>query len=281
MDNKFIVLSGVASGLLLLGLLYFFMSGDEEPAPVPVEEPDNIVTQPVPVPVPPPVVTTVEPEPEPVAEEPLPGLEPVPLPPEPEPVVLPSLNNSDSFVNTQISEMANADAISRLLANSQIIRKFVVLVDGMSRGDVPDRDLPVMPPQTSLTVNAQGEEFYRLDPASYTRFNLLVNTFAAIDSEQAVARFRLLEPLFETAYAELGYPGRSFDTALQQAISNILDAQVEGGTILLTQPSVNYHFADPRLENLSDLEKLMIRMGPENAGKVQQKVREIADLLED
>jgi hypothetical protein len=196
-------------------------------------------------------------------------------------MVLPGLNNSDPFVNTQISELANADAILRLMTNSQIIRKFVVLVDGMSRGDVPERDLPVIPPQTSLSVDAQGEEFYRLDPASYTRFNMLVNTFAAIDSEQAVARFRLLQPLFDAAYAELGYPGRSFDNALRQAISNVLDAQVVGGTILLTQPSVNYHFADPRLENLSDLEKLLIRMGPENTGKVQQKVRELVDSLED
>jgi hypothetical protein len=90
-----------------------------------------------------------------------------------------------------------------------------------------------------------------------------------------------LQPLFDAAYAELGYPGRSFDNALRQAISNVLDAQVVGGTILLTQPSVNYHFADPRLENLSDLEKLLIRMGPENTGKVQQKVRELVDSLED
>jgi hypothetical protein len=230
MDNKFIVLSGVVCGLLLLVLLYFFMTGGDAPAPAPVEKPANIVTRPVPVPAPPQVVTTVEPEPETVEEVPLPSPEPISLPPEPEPMVLPGLNNSDPFVNTQISELANADAILRLMTNSQIIRKFVVLVDGMSRGDVPERDLPVIPPQTSLSVDAQGEEFYRLDPASYTRFNMLVNTFAAIDSEQAVARFRLLQPLFDAAYAELGYPGRSFDNALRQAISNVLDAQVVGDT---------------------------------------------------
>ena len=72
-----------------------------------------------------------------------------------------------------------------------------------------------------------------------------------------------MAPLFEAAYAELGYPGRTFADALQGAITNILAARIPGGTILLTRPSVNYHFADPALENRSELEKLLIRMGPE------------------
>jgi hypothetical protein len=287
MNNKLILATGAACGLLLLVVLGIFIASDEEPG-TPAEE-ETVTTvrrmevvsvvEPMvePMVAPPPVVEDIAPEPEPLPLEPEVVLQEAP--PLPEPVTLPGLNTSDPFVHEQISDMANADAILRHLAGSQIIRKFVVLIDGMSRGDIPSRDLPVIPPQATLTVSEQGEEFYRLDPASYTRFNLLVNTLVSIDSRQAVERFRLMVPLFETAYAELGYPGRTFTMALQGAFDNILAARVPEREILLTRPSVNYRFADPGLESLSDLEKLLIRMGPENTAKLQQKARQFRVLL--
>jgi hypothetical protein len=212
----------------------------------------------------------IEPEPIMVIEEP---------PPEPDP--LPGLNDSDRFVQAELGELDNANAVLRQLASAQTIRKFVVLVDGMSRGDIPDRDLPVTALQTEMTVNEQGENLFLLDPVSYNRFNLLVNTFAAIDSATIAEKLDEWDPLFESAYAELGYPDRTFDMALNQAIRNVLQARVPAGDILLTRPSVHYHFADPALESLTDLEKLLIRMGPENAATVQRKVRDISNRLAD
>jgi hypothetical protein len=41
------------------------------------------------------------------------------------------------------------------------------------------------------------------------------------------------------------------------------------------QPTVYYKFADPNLEALSAGQKLLIRMGPENAGAIKSKLREI------
>lgn len=280
-----ILITSAACGLLLLVLVGIFIAGDEEPGTPAEDETVTTVSRMEVVPVaepvvaPPPVVEDIAPEPEAEPQQPEIVLQEAPSPPEPEPVVLPGLNASDPFVHSQVSDMANADAILRHLAGSQIIRKFVVLIDGMSRGDIPSRDLPVIPPQTTLSVSEQGEEFYRLDPASYTRFNLLVDTLVSIDNEQAVERFQLMAPLFETAYAELGNPGRTFAMALQDAFDNVLAARVPEREILLTRPSVNYHFADPGLENLSDLEKLLIRMGPDNAAKIQRKAREIRVLL--
>jgi hypothetical protein len=279
MNNKTVVILGVIAGLLLFVATILFLGGDDEPAPVLRETlPVSAVRPPAPVPVevPEPVVTpfveepAIEPEPVMVIEEP---------PPEPDP--LPGLNDSDRFVQAELGELDNANAVLRQLASAQIIRKFVVLVDGMSRGDIPDRDLPVTALQTEMTVNEQGENLFLLDPVSYNRFNLLVNTFAAIDSATIAEKLDEWDPLFESAYAELGYPDRTFDMALNQAIRNVLQARVPAGDILLTRPSVHYHFADPALESLTDLEKLLIRMGPENAATVQRKVRDISNRLAD
>jgi hypothetical protein len=278
MNNKTVVILGVFVGLLLFVATILFLGGEEEPAPVQESLPVSEVRPPAPVPVelPPTVVT-------PVVEEPvvLPEPEPVVVIEEPlsEPDPLPGLNDSDRFVQAELGELDNANAVLRQLAGAQIIRKFVVLVDGISRGDVPDRDLPVTALQTEMTVNEQGENSFRLDPVSYNRFNLLVNTFAAIDSSTIVEKLEEWDPLFEAAWAELGYPDRTFDMALNQAIRNVLQARIVTNEILLTRPSVHYHFADPALENLSDLEKLLIRMGPENASTVQRKVRDISNRL--
>ena len=279
MNNKTVVILGVIAGLLLFVATILFLGGDDEPAPVLRETlPVSAVRPPAPVPVevPEPVVTpfveepAIEPKPVMVIEEP---------PPEPDP--LPGLNDSDRFVQAELGELDSANAVLRQLASAQIIRKFVVLVDGMSRGDIPDRDLPVTALQTEMTVNEQGENLFLLDPVSYNRFNLLVNTFAAIDSATIAEKLDEWDPLFESAYAELGYPDRTFDMALNQAIRNVLQARVPAGDILLTRPSVHYHFADPALESLTDLEKLLIRMGPENAATVQRKVRDISNRLAD
>jgi hypothetical protein len=45
------------------------------------------------------------------------------------------------------------------------------------------------------------------------------------------------------------------------------------GPIKLTQPSVYYQFADPSLEELSSGQKLMIRLGSQNAAIVKEKLR--------
>lgn len=291
MTSKTLLLTSFACCVVLIALVAFFLAGDDEPAPAPANHIVTTTVRPAPVVAPaprPPAPAVVETE-EPVAEpDPEPAPEPTPavVAEEPAPAVpreppLPDLNDSDAFVQAQIGAMNNADAIRKQLTGTQIIRKFVVLVDGMSRGDIPARDLPVTKPAQDLAANELSEELYVLDPASFDRFNMLVNTLTAIDGKQAAALYRRMSPLFENAFAELGYPGRTFAGTLQQAIDNVLAARQPSGEILLKRPSVNYRFADPQLENRTELEKLLIRMGPDNAAKIQAKAREIRALLAD
>jgi len=70
--------------------------------------------------------------PEPVAEEPV----------ETEIVQLPSLNNSDGFVFEGLRAMQSGAALVRLLADDQIVRKFVVFVENVSRAEFPQTGLP-------------------------------------------------------------------------------------------------------------------------------------------
>ena len=47
----------------------------------------------------------------------------------------------------------------------------------------------------------------------------------------------------------------------------------------LVQPSVSFKYADPKLESLSSGQKLLIRMGPTNAGAIKAKLREVRAAL--
>ena len=51
------------------------------------------------------------------------------------------------------------------------------------------------------------------------------------------------------------------------------------GDVELTPAGVGYAFADERLEQLTPAQKQLLRMGPENVKKVQDKLREIAGHL--
>jgi len=47
------------------------------------------------------------------------------------------------------------------------------------------------------------------------------------------------------------------------------------GEIRLVAPSAMYKFADPELESLRPIQKLLIRMGPENQLKVQAALEKV------
>jgi hypothetical protein len=106
-----------------------------------------------------------------------------------------------------------------------------------------------------------------------------VDTFTSLDTDAAYALYRLLSPLFQQAYAEIGFRDRSFDDTLRSAISNVLRAEEIEGPFQLVKPSVMYLYADASIENLQEVHKLLIRMGPENTAKIKAKLQDFSERL--
>ena len=50
--------------------------------------------------------------------------------------------------------------------------------------------------------------------------------------------------------------------------------------VRLIRPEANYEFADPELEALPAGQKILIRMGPGNAGRVRATLEEIRSALQ-
>jgi hypothetical protein len=64
-----------------------------------------------------------------------------------------------------------------------------------------------------------------------------------------------------------------------EAIDDLLAAPEIPGAIKLVRPKVLYLFADPALEELSAGQKIMIRMGVENAVRIKARLREFRQEL--
>ncbi len=138
--------------------------------------------------------------------------------PEPEPdagpaLQLPSLSNSDSFVLNQIRTLQNGAALVELLSDEQLVRSFVVLVDNVSRNSFPQTALPYRGMSEEMPVRNLDDNLFVMEQAAHGRFDDIIDTFVAVDAGATMALYRALSPLFQRAYAELGYGDASFDTA--------------------------------------------------------------------
>ena len=263
--------------LLLVGAVVWFAT---------MREPEPVVSQPVAVPAPP-APTVLEPEPplpDPEPEEPaLPFVEAVSTEPEPqlEPVepafVLPRLDNSDQLIKDGVASLSKHDRISDWLHRGELVRRFVVTVDNVSRGLVPRDQIAMLGPDEPFPVQPAGEEgVYLLDVRGYARYDLLTDVFTSVDARRAAEFFDLVRPLLQGAYTELGYGSAPFEEVVFRAIGWLLETPALTGPIRLTRPVVMYEFEDPKLERLSAVQKQMVRMGPRNTRAIQAKISAFA-----
>ena len=194
-------------------------------------------------------------------------------------VDLPRLNDSDSFVAEKISELSSGTSLLSYLVDEQLVRRAVVLVENISRGQYPQTALPYKPIVEEMQVSSDDGLLFTIEGASYTRFDAAVAAFVALDTEQTVGLYRLLSPLLQQAYAEIGFRDAEFEQALIKAIDAVLSAPEIEGPFQLVKPSVMYLYADTRLEELANMNKQLIRLGPENSARLKAKLREFKQAL--
>ncbi|TMP27013.1 DUF3014 domain-containing protein [Pseudoalteromonas rubra] len=231
------------------------------------------------------VVNTARPEPQPQVEEavePAPIVEPEPIP-EPEPLPqrepeqpvatpLPSLDDSDVALSEQISNYLNDTAMD-LVVTEDMIRRSVVFVDNLAQGKVAKKHFPVSKPTDSFMVIE--DDIIITDPNSFERYTPYVNMLNAISTAQLVRTYNKFRPLIGEAYEEIGYDGGEFDLTLQEAIGELLETPIPETSLPLLQESVTYKYAYAEWEQLSDAQKLFLRMGPENMKKMKKRLQDL------
>jgi len=194
-------------------------------------------------------------------------------------IELPTLTDSDPFVFETLQTLQNGMALVNALAEDQIVRKFVVFVENISRGEFPQTGLPYKGLGQEMPVSEIDDNLFVMDQVAHSRFDQVVSTFVETDTDSAVIIYHMLSPLFQQAYAEIGFRNVSFDETLRAAINNVLRTTNMEGPYQLVKPSVMYLYADSSVENLAEVHKQLLRIGPDNTSALKAKLREFLTKL--
>ena len=192
-----------------------------------------------------------------------------------------ALGDSDVFFREQLNAVLGNAFFASWAQKSESVRKATLVLDNLAQGQVSNMLATsfVLGKRFSATF-IEDETFgktqrsiYRLDPAGYRRYDSVVEVITKSDVEGLVQAYVALQPLFKTAYKELGYPAGSMDAVVLDALRKVRAAPVIKQDIQLVRPGVMYKFRDSKLEALSSLEKQLLRMGPANTLLLQEKAR--------
>lgn len=194
-------------------------------------------------------------------------------------VPLPPLDDSDSYFLLALIDAFGPD-IEGVLVNEALIDKFVATVDNLTRSHVAEKIRPAGRLSESFAVDATDKEgqFY-LSRDNYERYDLLVNLLATARLDDIAATYRRFYPLFQESYLRLGYPDGYFNDRVVEVIDHLLLTPEPNEPVRLVRPHVLYEFADADLEALSSGQKLLLRMGSENAARIKQLLQGLRVLI--
>lgn len=250
-ESKKVIVAG-ASFIILVAiilLVYFVFIRDSGP---PVSETPEPVLQ-----------EEAEPVPEEVADEPS---------EEPETIDI-DLDESDDIIHGLIKELSAHPEFAKWILSRDMIRKFVAAVDNIANGHSPRGQIDFFKPQEKFSAQEKQAGFI-LDPASYQRYDVVADVFSSLDTPGCVRLFSQLKPALQEAYSDLGYPEADFRGTLIQAMDELLEVPIVEQDIVLEEKLRSFELTDPKLENMSQAQKHLFRMGPSNIRKIQAKLRQ-------
>ena len=232
----------------------------------------------------------------PLVFAPTPALQAEPPAPLPEPRIEYPLDASPAAaphtgqaLRRALADLLGGDAVLSFLQLDEFPRRLVATVDNLARPHAPAQVWPVDPIPDHFTVEESGDAPV-IAPDNANRYTPFVLVAEAVDARRAVDLYLRLYPLLQTAYEELGFPGRYFNDRLMSVIDLLLSTpetevplklrltEVKG-PIASLRPWVRYEFADPALESLSSGQKILLRVGPVNERRLKEKLAQIRSEL--
>jgi len=261
---------GILFAGILATLVFILMTGDYgeptlpeelvmvqppvEPAPTPIEAEAPAA------PIAAPVVTEVQPK----------------IPPAP--VV--SEETGDQYARESIDAVNGGKALAQFVAGDYVVERAVAIIDALRRGEVPYKLLPVGKPSTTFPISDNGLRV-TLDTAGFSRYDGFAQWVGGLDTPALISLLNDYELIATQALTRMGVTDFDIRSAVLAATTQILSTPQVAVDAELMRREANWVYMDPELEALSSLQKQVLRMGPENAGIVQQKARDIRGALLD
>jgi hypothetical protein len=187
-------------------------------------------------------------------------------------------DGSDKVVQSELESLFGS-TLHAWLFPERIIKRIVATVDSLDGDPMPLRLRPLRYVEGQLLVDAAQDGSLTLSPDNAKRYAPYVETLSRVDAKRVANFYFRYQVSFQKAHEELGYHGQSFNDRLLKTIDHLLAAPEIAPPIRLVRPHVLYEFDDSKLEQLSSGQKIMVRMGSQNAAAVKAKLREIRAAL--
>lgn len=175
----------------------------------------------------------------------------------------------EAAVNKELAKNWPLAQLRKYFNLQEQARRLVITVDNLPREHVPSQLRVTRGVPELLRVKKEGETI-TLDPSNYERYDRIIGYVEKMDARKIGRLYAKFYPLLQRTYKETGFPEERFHDRVLAALDDMMDAPRPTGPIRLVQPKVLYRFEDDHLENLSAGQKIMIRVGPDNAARLRK-----------
>lgn len=189
----------------------------------------------------------------------------------------PGLNESDAWLAEKYKE--TNPFWDQALQGEHLIRKAVTATDLIHRGENPGGQLSHLRPKGSFLVERRAGKVY-VSPKNYERYTPAVKALETLGAEKLTLTYEFLLPLFREAYDELGNENTQWEQRALETMDQLISMEISETEVELLDAGGVYIFADESYEDLPPAQKILIRMGPENARRVQARLLYFRNMLQ-
>jgi hypothetical protein len=202
---------------------------------------------------------------------------------------LPPVDQSDAFLDGLLRELVGRKGVASFLNLDGFARRLVATVNNLDSDDASTALWPVR--ETPGRFETEGRDDRRVISArNAARYAPFVSFVEAVDAKKAVATYVSIYPLLQRAYEDLGAPTPYFNDRVVAVIDDLLATPDVAEPVRVKHIDVDgaspppggarlYIYDDPSLERRTAGQKILMRVGPDNARRLEAKLREIRALL--
>jgi hypothetical protein len=236
---------------------------------------------------PPPAAVVAPPPPPPPAPAPPPDVAAAPAiqhplePAPPEDRTVPAAADADEHIRKSLLALLGKKAMLTFISNvPDVVRAFVITVDNLGNERAQSQLWPVKATPGVFQMDGAADSG-TISAANAARYAPFVQFVTSVDTRRIVGLYRRLYPLFQQAYEEIGYPGKYFNDRVVEVIDQLLATPKVSEPIRIKRVQVEgsrrplYQFDDPALESRSAGQKILLRIGSDNATRLKAKLSEI------
>lgn len=193
-----------------------------------------------------------------------------------------TLEEADAYAEDALKRLLGRKTVRDLLNLTGVARGVVATVDNLATPVAAPHLWPVKTMAGRFLVEGEAATG-PISAANAERYDDVVRMLTKVDTRKAVGLYRRLYPLLQQAYEDMGYPGKYFNDRVVEVIDHLLATPTPPGPLAVRQPHSDeahvrsnlYLFDDPELEALTSGQKILLRVGPEHAARLKDKLRDI------